>query len=168
MGRRWMGKVWHGRGARTAAVGALVLALTAGLAGCGERGAAELIAQARTSLAKKDTEAARINLKGALQKAPDNAEARFLLGELLFNSADLAGAEAELRRALELQHPQDQVIPLLASALVGLGKGELLVQQFGATTLADPAAQVRLDTTLALAEAGAGNLEGAGVRIDRV
>lgn len=162
------GKAWQGRSARTAAVGALVLALVAGLAGCGEPSPAELISQARTALAKKDTEAARISLKSALQQAPDNGEARFLLGELLHNGGDMAGAEVELRRALELQHPQDQVIPLLASALVGLGKGALLVQQFGTTTLTDPSAQARLDTTLALAEAGTGNLDGAGSRLDRV
>ena len=75
------GKAWQGHSARTAAVGALVLALVAGLAGCGEPSPAELISQARTALAKKDTEAARISLKSALQQAPDNGEARFLLGE---------------------------------------------------------------------------------------
>ena len=93
------GKAWQGRSARTAAVGALVLALVAGLAGCGEPSPAELISQARTALAKKDTEAARISLKSALQQAPDNGEARFLLGELLHNGGDMAGAAAADVRA---------------------------------------------------------------------
>ncbi len=160
-------KIWKGTGHRAAA-GAVALALAAGLAGCGGPDSGKLLEQARTAIAKKDTEAARIQLKSALQKSPDNAEARFLLGQLLLDTGDGAGAEVELRRALELQHPEQLVLPLLANSLLGQGKGGLLLQQFGNTRLADAAAQARLQTTLAMAEASQGNTDAAMSRLDGV
>lgn len=165
MGQTSSSKVWQTPAGRLARV-ALAAALVAGLAACGGPDTIKLLDQARSSLAKKDVEAARIHLKTALQQSPDNAEARFLLGQLLHDSGDMAGAEVELRRALELQHPEQQVLPLLASALLGQNKGALLLQQFGDTKLADSAAQARLQTTLAMAEAGSGNIDGAGSRLD--
>ena len=163
-----VGDVARVGGKRLATAAAVALALAVLVAGCGEPDAAALVGQARSALAKKDTEAARINLKNALRKAPDNAEARFLLGQLLLDGGDVAGAEVELRRALELQHPQAQVLPLLANAMLGLNKGGLLLQQFSTVRLDDPAAQARLQTSLAKAEAGAGNLDAAAARLKAV
>ncbi len=168
MDRRMDGRPVAGRAWPARAAAALVLALVAQLAACGDPDAAALVASAREAIAKKETEAARISLKGALQQAPDNGEARFLLGQLLLEGGDMAGAEAELRRALELQHPQAQVLPLLATAMLGLDKGALLLQQFGSVQLDDPAAQARLQTSVAAAEAGSGNLEAAASRVDGV
>ncbi|MDH4393857.1 MAG: PEP-CTERM system TPR-repeat protein PrsT [Aquabacterium sp.] len=165
MDRELGNKAWQGRAARWAGV-ALAAALVAGLAACGGPDTAKLLAQARASLAKKDVDAARIHLKGVLQKSPDNGEARFLLGQLLLDSGDVAGAEVELRRALELQHPEQQVLPALASALLGQNKAALTLQQFGNAKLADSAAQARLQTTLAMAEASTGNIDAAGNRLD--
>ncbi len=163
---RRMGGRRLARGAASpVAAAALVLAL---LAGCGEPGVPALLDTARSALVKKDTEAARISLKSVLQQAPDNAEARFLLGQLLHDSGDAAGAEVELRRALELQHPQQLVLPPLASAMLALNKGGQLLQQFGSTQLDDPAARARLQTSLAAAEAGSGNLDAAATRLQAV
>ena len=164
MVQRLRSKIWMGTGHRAAA-GALALALAAGLAGCGGPDSGKLLEQARSAIAKKDTEAARIQLKSALQQSPDNAEARFLLGQLLLEGGDAAGAEVELRRALELQHPAQQVLPLLANSLLGQGKGNLLLQQFGTIQLPDATAQVRLQTSLAMAEASQGNTDGAMSRL---
>ena len=161
------GRVWaQGRAGRLAA-GALGLAMVVMVAGCGDPDVPTLMGKAREAITKKDTDTARINLKSVLQQAPDNAEARFLLGQLLHDAGDLAGAEVELRRALELQHPLPEVLPLLASTMLGLNKGALLLQQFGTTRLDDPAAAARLQTTLAAAEAGAGNLDAAASRLMR-
>ena len=54
----------------------------------------------RTILAKGDASAAVIQLRNALQKAPDDAEARYLLGTALTERRDPAGAVKELRKAL--------------------------------------------------------------------
>lgn len=165
MGRESSTKVWQAPMGRLANV-ALATALVAGLAACGGPGTDKLLEQASASLAKKDVDAARVHLKTALQQSPDNGQARFLLGQLLLDSGDAVGAEVELRRALELQHPEQQVLPALASALLGQNKGALLLQQFGNTKLADSAAQARLQTTLAMAEAGSGNTDAAATRLD--
>jgi len=153
---------------RAAAAALLALALVAGLAGCGGPDTGKLLDQARAAIAKSDAEAARIHLKGALQKSPDNAEARFLLGQLLHDSGDMVGAEVELRRALELQHPLQKVLPVLASSLLAQNKGGLLLQQFGDVRLDDSTAQARLQTSLATAEAVTGNTDAAATRIDTV
>ena len=86
---------------------------------------------ARALMAKKDYNAAQLQIKTLLQAKPDSAEGRFLLGQVMLESGDAAGAEAELRRALELGQSEVTVLPLLSGAMVGLGKGALLLQQFG-------------------------------------
>lgn len=168
MMRRMGGRAWvQGLAARVAA-GALAVSALALVAGCGEPDVPELMEKARTAIAKKETEAARISLKNVLQKQPDNGEARFLLGQLLLDGGDVVGAEVELRRALELQHAQAKVLPLLASVMLAQNKAALLLQQFGNTRLDDAAAHARLQTTLAQAEASTGSLDAAATRVDAV
>ena len=50
-----------------------------------------LVASAKEYLAKNDRNAAVIQLKNALQKNPDLAEARFLLGKALLETGEIAG-----------------------------------------------------------------------------
>src|SRR5512145_2547004 len=88
--------------------------LAAFLGGCGGDSPDALIASGKDFLAKKDRKAAVIQLKNALQKNPELGEARFLLGKALLESGDVAGAEVELRKALDLKYASDQSIPLLA------------------------------------------------------
>ena len=91
---------------------------TAALAGCG-KDAASFVASAKSYIAKSDYKAAVIELKNAIQKAPENAEARYLLASALLESGDSAGAEAEVRKAIALHAPDDETYPLLARAVVG-------------------------------------------------
>ena len=147
--------------AAVALTGGLLLTGVVSLTGCGEPSAADLLASARSHLAKNEVEAARLQLKTLLQRQPDTAEARFLLGKLMLDSGDLAGAEAELRRALEGGHAEATVLPLLARAMVGLGKGALLLQQFGQVKLASAQADAELKTQLATARAVDNDLAGA-------
>ena len=144
-----------------AALAVITLACVVALTGCGDPSAADLLASARSRLAKNEVEAARLELKTLLQGHPNTAEARYLLGKLMLDSGDLAGAEAELRRALEGGHAEASVLPLLARAMVGLGKGALLLQQFGQVKLAEAQADAELKTQLATAHAGENDLAGA-------
>ena len=66
---------------------------------------------ARDYIAARDDRAAAIQLRNALQQQPRNAEARFLLGQVLARTGDFLGAEKELRRALEYGYPADRVSP---------------------------------------------------------
>ena len=75
-----------------------------------------LLASAKDYLAKKDNRAAVIQLKSALQKQPDLAEARFLLGRTLLEGGDAVSGEVELRKALDLKYPKDVVLALACSA----------------------------------------------------
>jgi putative PEP-CTERM system TPR-repeat lipoprotein len=116
--------------------------------GCGRDSPQELVQSAQEYIGKGDANAAVIQLRNALQKAPDNGEARYLLGTLLTKRGDAAGAVKELRRALELGYPSDQVMPELAKALIGDGDAKELIAEFGTTALSNPNAQAAFKTTL--------------------
>jgi len=140
-------------------ISALLLALILGA--CGGESPESLVSSSKEFLAKKDTKAAVIQLKNALQKNPNLAEARFLLGSALLESGDLAGAELELRKALELKHPADAVIPQLARAMLALGQAKKTVEEFGGLVLSSREAQASLKTSLSSAYAALGKEEDA-------
>ena len=133
------------------------LLLTLLLAACGGDSPDSLITSSKAYLAKNDTKAAVIQLKNALQQNPKLAEARFLLGSALLESGDIAGAEVELRKALELKHPADEVVPVLARTLLAGGKAKKLLEEFGNTKLAPGEPLAALNTSLAAANASIGN-----------
>lgn len=141
-----------------AALSALLVSLL--LAACGDKPEA-MISSAKDYLAKNDNKAAVIQIKNALQKNPDLPDARFLLGKTLLDSGDVAGAETELRKALALNYPQDQALPLLATALLAQGQAKKLTDEFGKTSLTDKTAQASLLTSLAGAYAAQGQTEPA-------
>lgn len=133
------------------------------LTGCGSKDESAQLASTRENLAKKNPEAARIQLKSLLQQNPVSGEGRFLLGQLMYHAGEMPAAEAELRRALEAGHPEAVVLPVLADTLLSLGKGRLLVQQYGQVELADSLANHRLKIALAEAELADGDLDAASV-----
>jgi cellulose synthase operon protein C len=137
------------------------LLLTLLIASCGGDSPETLISSSKEYLAKNDTKAAVIQLKNALQKNPNFAEARFLLGSALLESGDMAGAEVELRKALELKHPTDTVIPVLANAMLASGQAKKLVEEFGKTKLSAGEPLAALNTALASANALLGNRDAA-------
>ena len=99
---------------------ALVLATP--LAGCLDKSPAQRIEAARQALQKHDAKAAIVELKSALQKESGNAEARLLLGEAFLTARQYPSSETELRKAMQLGAPADQVLPDLARCLVKQGK----------------------------------------------
>ncbi|HSQ72947.1 MAG TPA: XrtA/PEP-CTERM system TPR-repeat protein PrsT [Rubrivivax sp.] len=121
----------------------------------------ELVASARSYIDKQDHAAAVIQLKSALQKNVNNAEARQLLGSSLLETGDAKGAAIELRKALELGAEAKVVQPQLAKAMLAQGQTRPVIQEFAAVTLDDPEAQADLKTTVATAYAALGEREKA-------
>ncbi|MBL8307593.1 MAG: PEP-CTERM system TPR-repeat protein PrsT [Rubrivivax sp.] len=131
-------------------VAPLLLALV--LAACGGGPSeAELVASAKALLDKKDNRAAIIQLKSALQKNSNAAEARFLLGKALLDTSDPTGALVELRKAQELQIPDERVIPEIARAMLLAGEEAKLLAQYAEVSLKDAAAMADLKTSLSSA-----------------
>lgn len=139
-----------------AALSALLVSLL--LAACGDKPEA-MLSSAKDYLAKNDSRAAVIQIKNALQTNPDLPEARFLLGTALLDGGDPVGAETELRKALDLKYPQDQVVPLLARALLAQGQAKKLTDELARTELTQPSARAGLQTSLASAYAIQGKVE---------
>src|SRR5687768_2369317 len=104
------------------------LIISAALIGVGMTGCAKsedpqtLISDARRYDEKGDHKAAIIQLKNALQKNPDDPEARYLLGAIYNKTGDFQSAEKELRKALSLGMSAAKVLPDLGQTLLKLGE----------------------------------------------
>ena len=118
-----------------------------------------LVGSAKEFLAKGDTKSAVIQLKNALQKSPDIAEARFLLGKAQLDTGDVLAAEKELRKALELKYPADDVVPLLARSMAGSGQYKAVIDEFGGTSVASARGTAELQAALGQAYLATGNTE---------
>ena len=99
-----------------------VLAL-ATLSGCSkDQSTPALLAEAKAYQEKGDVKSALIQLKNAVAKSPEDANARLQLGTLYLETGDVLSADKELRRAASLGGNPEQVLPLLAQALQSQGK----------------------------------------------
>lgn len=137
------------------------------LAGCADTTDPQaLLAAARTAVAQNDHATAIIQLKNALQRDLNLAEARFLLGTSLLATGDAAGAVVEFRRARELKHPESEVAPMLALAMLAQGQFKPVTDEFGAASLDNPAAQADLLVTVAQAYIGRGLLDEVAPAVD--
>lgn len=106
------------------------VALLGGLAACNGAGDTKtLMAEARQYQQKGETRAAIIQLKNALQKEPDNARARALLGSVYLDAGDALSAEKELRKALALGMARSELLPALGKALLMLGQFDKLLAE---------------------------------------
>lgn len=83
-----------------------------------EKTAEEAMESANKYIQEKDFNAAIIELKNVLRIAPENVEARFLLGKNYINNGAAASAEKELSRALKHGYDQNLVVPLLAKSFL--------------------------------------------------
>ena len=77
-----------------------------------------MIAKAQAHRAKGNYQAAIIELKNLLQKSPNHAEARYLLGTEYLEAGDARAAEAELRRAITLGAGIGRTLPQLGKSLL--------------------------------------------------
>ena len=136
---------------------ATMLAVT--LAACSGEKPEAMVASARDYMTKADYKSAVIQVKNALQENPELPEARYILGLALLKSGDPVGAETELRKARPLGHPDEQVVPPLAQAMLLQGKAKNVVEDFSAVQLTTPAAKAEFQTALATAHAVLGSSE---------
>lgn len=139
----------------------IAASVAAGIAGCSKQDAATYIASAKTYAAKHDYKAAAVEVKNALQREPDNAEARLLLSTSLLETGDPVGAEAEVRKAIAAGAPDDVAYPLLARALSAQGDFKKLTAELANRKLGTPAARVQVGIALAGAAAAQGDLRRA-------
>jgi tetratricopeptide (TPR) repeat protein len=141
---------------------ATLAAISASLvAGCGPATPQALVASAKEYLAKNDRSAAVVQLKTALQKDPDNAEARFLLGKALLETGDVVSAQKELQKAGELKYPADQIAPALARAVFIASGPDKVIADFANAPTASPEARADLQTTLGQAYSNKENVDAA-------
>src|ERR1700704_2882254 len=95
---------------RFAALCAIVLLAAA----CSRNDPASFLSSAQSYMQKADYKAAIVQLKNAIQGAPENGEARHLLAKALLETGDPVGAETEVRKALDLKYSPELAYPLLA------------------------------------------------------
>ncbi|MGN6826147.1 XrtA/PEP-CTERM system TPR-repeat protein PrsT [Paucibacter sp. M5-1] len=150
-------------GTKTLAVWLTALSMT----GCFSDSPEQLLASAKSHLEKKDSKAAVIQLKNALQGNANLAEARFLLGKILLESGDVSGAVIELGKARELGYANDELTALLARTLSLQLQFDKLLADYAKVELAAPKPMADLQTTLATVYALRGNQDEARSRIDR-
>ncbi|CDG83259.1 putative PEP-CTERM system TPR-repeat lipoprotein [Janthinobacterium agaricidamnosum NBRC 102515 = DSM 9628] len=133
------------------------LLILSGLAAChGRPGTDELLAEAQAYRQQGETKAAVIQLKNALQNAPDNTRARLLLGQVYIDAGDPLSAEKELRKALSLGEKSELVWPSLGQAMLMMGQFDKLLLE-----LADDTRQPALRLLRANAYLGLGKIEPA-------
>ncbi|MGH6623337.1 MAG: XrtA/PEP-CTERM system TPR-repeat protein PrsT, partial [Burkholderiaceae bacterium] len=125
-----------------------------------------LLASARSYEAKGDIKAAIIQLKNALQKRPENGEARLLLGRLSLQAGDPVSAEKELRKALEYGQTPDAVLPSLAQAMLEQGQTEKLLAELGDRKLTDPTAFATFLSSIGMAQLQLGKRAAARASFD--
>ena len=134
--------------------GCIIFAATAVLllsTACTEDSPEQQIRSAMDYLRRSDSKSATIQLKNALQKNPNLAEARFLLGQILLEDGNGNAAEIEFRKALAANYPNSLAIPELARAMLATGQARKLVDEFGSTKFGTPSADAILQTRLATA-----------------
>jgi putative PEP-CTERM system TPR-repeat lipoprotein len=127
------------------------------MAACGQESPEKLMSSAKDYLAKGDRNAAVIQLKNLVSKAPNDGEARLLLGQALFETGDYAGAEQQFARALELRQPPDRVLPSYARSMLVQGKRKEMMAEVARYKLTSPDAVAAVRTMLGDAHVQLGN-----------
>ena len=130
----------------------ILLVLAVSLTACGSDDPAALVASAKTYMAKRDYTAATIQAKNALQKDPDNRDARYVLGLASLEAGDIMSAEQHLKKAIELGYAADEAHVALARTLLAKRDTATLITQFGEAKLSTPKAQADLLAMVGSAE----------------
>ncbi|HQT25546.1 MAG TPA: tetratricopeptide repeat protein, partial [Burkholderiales bacterium] len=97
------------------------------LGGCSRETSQEYFNDAQRYHAKGDNKSAVIELKNALQKDPNNGDARFLLGEIYSETGDYAAAEDELQMAMQYEKYRKKVQIELGNVYLGRGEFQKII-----------------------------------------
>jgi putative PEP-CTERM system TPR-repeat lipoprotein len=127
-----------------------------GLAACGRTQTAEsLLAEAKQYQQKGDLKAALIQLKNAVEKSPENGDARLQLAALQLRMGDAVSAEKEARKARSLGVALDAALALQGKAMVQQGRFKELLDEITPALAARsaPLLSLRGDALLATGKA---------------
>ena len=127
------------------------LALVLALSGCSKKSPEELVADAQQKIVLGQNAEGIIDLKNAIQAAPQNAQARYLLGKAYLSVGSAASAEKELLQAMKLGYEKNEIVPLLANAYNLQFKNDDIIQLVNETKGLDPSVQTSLLLYQALA-----------------
>lgn len=144
---------------------AAMLAVALAVQGCGDDPAA-LVAAAKTAMEKRDFQTATIHIKNVLQEQPQNAQARLLFGQVLLAQGDAAGAEQELRKALEAGSDSEALFSLLVRAMYESGQAKKATDEFAGKALSSASAKAELGTALGRAFLAQGDTDHARERFE--
>ena len=145
----------------------LGIGLATSLTGCGDRVTdIEHFQRAQEYQTQQNLPASIIELKNALQKNPENREARLLLGQIYVETGDGASAEKELQRARELGAERAAWLTPLARAYLMQGQNPKVLELTPEDS--DPAAtQATLLALRGLAEMALGRPDEAKASLTR-
>lgn len=142
---------------------ALAAALLA-LAGCGQ----DYLRDGQSLLAKGDHVGAVLQLKNAVDAAPDSLDARVALAQAFEASFDIESAEQQWRRAMERGGDHDVLVPRIVASQLDRGLLVNATREFGEKHLKSPAAESQLRSLMAIAYIGLGRQEQARAQLSQV
>lgn len=100
-----------------------------------------------------DLKGAVIELKQAVQDAPQSVAARISLADALERTSDSAGAEQHLRKAIDHGGDAETLLPRVALLMLDRGEQAKIVNEFTKRSLQSPAGKSNLRAILSMAEA---------------
>lgn len=127
----------------------------------GDESVDEHIASAEKYIENGKFKPAAIELKNALQQAPDNAMARRMLGKIYLTLGDSVSAQKELERASELGAEAELTQPLLARALLHQQDYKSVLEIEPSQYTLSPKAQASLHASRGMALIGLNRLDEA-------
>lgn len=136
----------------------VVAGLLSLIACSGSMGEAQMLQLSKDYLQNKKIADAVIELKNVLQENPENAEARYLLGEINLQVGDLASAEKEFQRALEMGWNAEAALIGKIRAMIAQRKYKEVLDASSVVDSWSATAQANLQALKALAYAGEGDL----------
>lgn len=137
------------------------------LAACGDADPEAAVRAAEASLAQGQSRSAIVELKDLLQKHPDSAGARVVLGRAFMAEGDSVSAAIELEKASALGAPPDAVAAALARTYLDLGRPQDALRLERNMLPAGKAALAAFLAELARAQASLGDMPSAEALVGR-